>query len=82
MSFFKLCFEYCLECSERDIAAEVVFFGTLYVGIEANMTKTRLHSSLDEELDLDSFLFLLGVISTVPMGNLFSLFNLAIVSYL
>ena len=45
------------------------------------MNITGLHSSLDEEVELDIFLLLFGV-SMVPMGGIFVLFDLAIVSAL
>ena len=40
--FLEICFECCLGCFEIDIAARVVFFGTLGGGIESDMTSMRL----------------------------------------
>ena len=48
-----------LECYEIYIAAEVFFFGKLVLGIEAQITTLRLQSSLNEKLEMESFIFYL-----------------------
>ena len=45
------------------------------------MTEMRLHSSSDEELDLESFVLLLGV-PIVKMGGLYVIFVISIISAL
>ena len=81
LGFIEFCFKYGLECSEIYIASGVVIFGTLSGEIEEEMTTMRLHSSLDEEFELESFLFTLGV-SIIPMGGLFVIFVHTIVTTL
>ena len=79
--FIELCFEYCLERFEIDIASGVVFFGALGAGIYAEMIAMMLQSSLDEELDMESIILLIGV-SIFPIAGILVLFVPATVSAL